>query len=124
MRTGMMTNSGFTSTDQSEFGHRGFCIEFSNGYSVSVQWGWMNYCSNRGDAQNHKDRVSTSFNSKTAEVLLMWKGEFVPVNKFPRSLFLAWQYSFDDFGVAGNLSADSVGRLIRDVVSLDREPLD
>jgi hypothetical protein len=54
----------------------------------------------------------------------MWKGEFVSVNKFPRSLFLAWQYSFDDFGVAGNLSADSVGRLIRDVVSLDREPLD
>lgn len=28
-------------------GHKGFQMTFKNGYTVSVQWGDVNYCSNR-----------------------------------------------------------------------------
>jgi hypothetical protein len=117
MRIG--TNPGFTATDQSVIGHRGFHMEFSNGWSLSVQWGWMNYCSNHSHVSRHEDRMETPFNSRTSEVLIMWKGGPVPVKAFPRSLFHTWQYVFDEFGVASNLSTDSVARLMRDVVVLD-----
>jgi hypothetical protein len=117
MRIG--TNPGFTATDQSQLGHRGFHMEFSNGWSLSVQWGWMNYCSNHSHVSRHEDRMEPPFNSRTAEVLIMWKGEAVPVKDFPSSLYHTWQYVFDEFGVGANLSSDSVARLMRDVVVLD-----
>lgn len=46
----------------------GFCMEFPNGWSVSVAWGNGNYCSNRGQVGN----LSTS--DTTAEVAV-WYGE-------------------------------------------------
>ena len=117
----------FLAADQSEMGHRGFSVEFENGYTVSVQWGWMNYCSNRSMAaqyiSSHAERLETPFRSKTAEVLLTYHGAPVSVKRFPQALFYRWQHSFDDSGVAANLSAESVAKFVSDVVYLTEEPI-
>jgi hypothetical protein len=60
---------------------RGFQITFDNGYTVSVQWGNGNYCTNR-DGEN-------GFDSRTAEVAVYREDErnvtdinsgFYPIN--------------------------------------------
>ena len=117
----------FSAANQSEVGHRGFSVEFENGYMVSVQWGWMNYCSNRSVAaqyiSSHAERLETPFRSKTAEVLLTYHGAPIGVKRFPYGLFGAWKHSFDDFGVAANLSAESVAKFLSDVAYLTEEPI-
>lgn len=118
-----MTDSYFRCCDQTTVGHRGFSMEFPNGYSVSVQWGWMNYCTNRNAFGSHQDRMASPFHSRTAEVMIMWKNQGVSVENFPQALFGRWKYSFDSSGVAANLSADSVAKLLSDVAYLNEEPI-
>jgi hypothetical protein len=118
-----MTDHGFRATDQSTIGHRGFAIDFPNDYSVSVQWGWMNYCANRNIFGSHQERLESPFESKTAEVMITWRGNGLSVKRFPQGLFGRWQHSFDEFGIAANLSADSVAKLLSDVAYLTEEPL-
>lgn len=114
----------FLATDQSEIEHRGFSMEFENGYTVSVQWGWMNYCSNRSMAAQYLAwKAPTPFKSKTAEVMITYRGAPVSVKRFPYALFGAWKHSFDESGVAANLSADSVAKFVSDVAYLTDEPI-
>ena len=76
-------------------GRQGFSITFNNGYTVSVQWGHGNYCSNR-DAEEPGE-------SSTAETAVMVAGGFVPVN---------------DEDVQGYQSADEIAALISHVAKL------
>ena len=55
--------------------NKGFCISFNNGYTVSVQFGGGNYCSNRDIPI--KDWGKTVPDSDTAETALMTKDGFV-----------------------------------------------
>jgi len=118
-----MSDSSFKSCDQSVIGHRGFAMEFPNGYSVSVQWGWMNYCANRNAFGSHKERLNSPFDSKTAEVMIMWKGRGVSSASFPQGLAGRWQKFFDNNGVASDLCVDSVAKLLSDVAYLNDEPI-
>lgn len=116
-------DSCFKTIDQSMIGHRGFAMEFPNGYSVSVQWGWMNYCANRNVFGSHQERLESPFESKTAEVMITWRGNGLSVKRFPQLLFSQWQHSFDESGIAANLSVESVAKLLSDVAYLTEEPL-
>ena len=55
--------------------NKGFCISFNNGYTVSVQFGGGNYCSNRDLPM--KDWGKSVPDSDTAETALMTKDGFV-----------------------------------------------
>jgi hypothetical protein len=118
-----MSDSCFKASDQSIVGHRGFAMEFPNGYSVSVQWGWMCYCSNRNTFGSHQERLNSPFDSKTAEVMIMWKGEGISSESFPQGLAGRWQDFFDRHGIAADLSVDSVAKLLSDVAYLTDEPI-
>lgn len=48
--------------------HQGFSVEFENGYSVSVQWGPGNYCSNQFSGFNPKE--IDFFDSDTVECMI------------------------------------------------------
>ena len=51
--------------------NKGFRITFANGYALSVQWGPMNYCTNRGTNTNWNIAMSVKdgiYESETAEV--------------------------------------------------------
>lgn len=73
-------------------GSRGFHMKFANGYTVSVQWGWGNYCDNRD--------MSPVDNSCINAEVAVWRpdGSFVPLQ------------NADD--VLGWLSADKVAQII------------
>ena len=118
-----MSDSCFKASDQSVIGHRGFAMEFPNGYSVSVQWGWMCYCSNRNTFASHKERLNSSFDSNTAEVMIMWKGDGVSPESFPQGLAERWQGFFDGSGVASDLSPDFVAKFLSDVAYLTDGPI-
>jgi len=118
-----MSDSCFKASDQSVIGHRGFAMEFPNGYSVSVQWGWMCYCSNRNTFGSHQECLNSPFDSKTAEVMIMWKGKGVSSSSFPQGLAGQWQKLFDNDGVASNLCVDYVAKLLSDVSYLNDEPI-
>ena len=118
-----MSDSCFKASDQSVIGHRGFAMEFPNGYSVSVQWGWMCYCSNRNVFASHKERLNSSFDSNTAEVMIMWKGDGVSPESFPQGLAERWQGFFDGSGVASDLSPDFVAKFLSDVAYLTDGPI-
>ena len=56
---------------------KGFCMTFANGYSLSVQWGYENYCDNRwqditGTAEQYDDnqRKLGEKGSYTAEIAI------------------------------------------------------
>lgn len=68
--------SEFTACKESV--NNGFTMTFPNGYTVSVRWGWGNYCDNRSwnvDYYNNPPDCSTSSNAEVA----VWgsNGDFV-----------------------------------------------
>lgn len=89
---------------------RGVHFSFENGYMVSVQWGVMNYCSNRStDFQKYEKELNTKagdsfIESDTAEVaILNEKGDWVTKD--------VWQMIGRDRpneDVIGHLSTDEV----------------
>tara|TARA_R110002072_G_scaffold2174_1_gene18045 strand:+ start:843 stop:1229 length:387 start_codon:yes stop_codon:yes gene_type:complete len=81
--------------------NKGFQISFKNGYSVSVQFGGGNYCSNRDLPM--KDWGKTVPDSDTAETALMTKDGFV-------------EYQGDD--VQGHMSPKCVLELLNYAESL------
>ena len=93
--------------------HRGFHLTFSNGYTISVQWGPGNYCERRHE---HFDAPKSThqWDSVNAEVAI-WDAD----GKWAtRQLF---NTLFDeDIGddVVGYLDADRVAALIGKIVSL------
>lgn len=57
--------------------NKGFRMEFENKFSISVQWGSGNYCSNRDKESNEiKDRFTESIN---AEVAIFFNNIMLPV---------------------------------------------
>jgi hypothetical protein len=55
---------------------KGFFITFENGYSLSVQWGYGNYCANRHEYDSGGDyvdnqRVLGEEGSNTAEIAII-----------------------------------------------------
>lgn len=81
--------------------NKGFQISFKNGYSVSVQFGGGNYCSNRDIPM--KDWGKNVPDSDTAETALMTKDGFV-------------EYQGDD--VQGHMSPKCVLELLNYAESL------
>lgn len=48
--------------------NKGFTITFENGWSISVQWGYMNYCENQHHPDGKKLHEQYIVESSTAEV--------------------------------------------------------
>jgi len=70
-------------------GPRGFHVSFDNGYTISVQFGYGNYCSNRRSEQGG-DLVSDD-----AEIaVLNGDGNFIPLSEYDD--VIGYQ-SWDDF---------------------------
>jgi hypothetical protein len=76
---------------------KGFQLEFSNGYTVSVQFGAFNYCENY-NADFELPRKAHFWNSTDAEVAVLTSGGMVPMQAYDN--------------VFGNVDADTVGKLI------------
>ncbi|PGF05093.1 hypothetical protein [Bacillus toyonensis] len=54
------------------FNNKGFELNFTNGVSISVQWGYSNYCSVRDLDRKHDDSMQVSeHKSETAEIEIM-----------------------------------------------------
>lgn len=101
----------FSATEQLMIGGRGFSISFKNQYSISVQWGAMNYCDNR---HFNKPYSNTPFACADAEVMIAWDGRGVSSHNFPR-MMKCWADKFDTSGIATHMTPDEVGELIGDV---------
>ena len=48
--------------------NKGFKLTFTNGWTVSVQWGPGNYCANRSVADDDAPRKVSTWESTTAEI--------------------------------------------------------
>lgn len=88
--------------------NHGFNMTFKNGYSISVQWGYGNYCSNKDLSKGYFDTLSKEnaiFQGETAEVAIFRDNESV---------------TLDVLGVVdcGWLHADEVADLILKVKNL------
>lgn len=86
----------------------GFHITFGNGYTVSVQWGPDNYCSNRGlfdhlDDYTERRLEAGRAGSKNCEVAV-WdrNGNFVKTSKWAGAM------ANDDDDVVGRMTADQL----------------
>ena len=62
----------FTSTQ-----NKGFRMKFENNFSISVQWGSGNYCSNRDKKINEKSE--NFIESFTAEVAIFFDDKLLPI---------------------------------------------
>ena len=72
-------------------------MSFTNGITVSVQWGPGNYCEHIMLTDWDKPEGENNWGSENAEVAIFYQGEFLEVHN-------------DD--VIGYLPADKVGRII------------
>ncbi len=98
--------------------NRGFQIEFSNGYTVSCQFGTTNYCSRRSFDLDKilSERNQHAVSSEDCEVAVITKkGEFVT-----GEVFKAMKVDISNDGmVAGWVSADDVGKIIAYVKDME-----
>lgn len=94
---------------------KGFHLTFSNGYTISVQWGAANYCSNRsldGVFGIPNDLVKTGeYSCQEAEIAIWDSEKNYCIDKFPLDGL------HHDGMVAGWLSVDKVGQIIGIVAS-------
>ena len=65
---------------------KGFQIKFANGYIVSVQWGYGNYCDNYGDYASRHNVAPDSATAETAIIkpdgsFLLYKGDDVQAHQ-------------------------------------------
>ena len=93
----MKTKGAFAITD-----HKGFQLEFSNGWTISVQWGPGNYTEGREKMKWDAPKSSDRWESSSAEIAIL-----DPDGNFHRPEGKDWG---DD--VAGWLSADDVAEYI------------
>ena len=61
----------------SSFADKGFLVEFSNGYKVSVMFGSGNYCDNYAKHRGSTVEVWSKIESKNAEIAIFKDGEYV-----------------------------------------------
>jgi len=87
---------------------KGFCMTFDNGFEISVQWGTMNYCSNKGQGGVNEHEITDKWKSPTAEIMI---SHATPNNNDNIDLG-------NGDKVAGWLSTDTVAKLIGVVSSV------
>lgn len=81
--------------------NKGFTLTFKNSMTISVQWGIMNYCSNKGSTlYNGGHRAFTSVTAITAEIMI-WDA------RWPESPF-----NFGSDEVKGHVDTDEVAQWI------------
>lgn len=62
----------------------GFWMTFENGYSISVQWGTANYCTNKSFDNPNKGKLGNSLVSQTAEIAIINEyGNFIDLTSAP-----------------------------------------
>ena len=84
--------------------NKGFRMKFDNGYSISVQWGTINYCEKKNLMAEYKDEMKEpTWKSRTAEIAVFNGTRMVLVGKH------------DD--IIGWCSADEVAKIIAIVQS-------
>jgi hypothetical protein len=88
---------------------KGFRMQFDNGYQVSVQWGYGNYCEKRFSGIVGDERKEDFYLSSTAEVAVMDKnGEFCRIEDIG--------CVYDDF--QGNMTTKEVLAILNFVEAL------
>lgn len=100
--------------------NKGFQMTFANEVSISVQWGYGNYCSARGTNINQNDysqeaRLIPIRESKTAEILIEYQDTAIT------SIFADLNDSSDDTRVVGYVNADTVAKAIQWASALTQE---
>ena len=85
--------------------NKGFRMTFDNGFSISVQWGSMNYCERRNYSDEYKSELAEDFiKSADAEIAVIDKdGEMLDIAEHDQ--------------VIGWLSPDKVAKVIAIVSS-------
>ena len=80
--------------------NKGFRMKFDNGFSISVQWGTMNYCEKKNLMAEYKDEMKEPiWESKSAEIAVFdTEGEIVPLEEYDQ--------------VKGWLTPDEVAKVI------------
>jgi hypothetical protein len=85
---------------------KGFHLTFENGLTISVQWGWCNYCSNKTLSKGLKDELTTLIQNRTFDAIsaeiAVWDAEGTWMN-------------FEHDQVKGWVSADEVADYITKV---------
>ncbi len=88
---------------------KGFRMQFENGYQVSVQWGYGNYCEKRFSGKCGDERKEDFYSSSTAEVAVLDKdGGFCRIEDIG--------FEYDD--VRGDLSTKEVLEILNYVENL------
>ena len=60
--------------------NKGFRMTFENGFSISVQWGTMNYCEKKDDGDFNESSKHDFWSSNSAEIAVFNKeGGMVPI---------------------------------------------
>lgn len=104
--------------------NQGFQIKFNNGYYVSCQFGWFNYCSRRKwDTPVHKtiDWTVTSEDCEIAVVNSRVKGSAKDAFVTGRIIEELGLGIHNDGMVAGYVTADDAAKIISYVQSLEAE---
>jgi len=85
--------------------NKGFRMKFENGFTISVQWGTVNYCEKKNLMAEYKNEMKeTTWESKSAEIAVFdTEGEIVPLEEYDE--------------VKGWLSPDKVAKYIAIVSS-------
>ena len=88
---------------------KGFRMAFDNGYQVSVQWGYGNYCEKRFSGKYGDEKKEDFYSSSTAEIAVMDKdGEFCRIEDIG--------FVYDD--VQGNMTTKEVLAILNFVEAL------
>jgi len=96
---------------------KGFHVRFGNGWTISVQFGWGNYCATRNTGSRTDDRANGEKGCENAEVAVFDPaGDFV---KLPAFMYDGDEERRND--VAGWCDADSVLRLMNRTASQSKE---
>ena len=87
--------------------NKGFQMKFNNGFSISVQWGNMNYCERRNWSADYKSEMKEDYiKSENSEIAVFdTKGSMMSVG--------------ENDAVIGWLSADEVAKIIEIVSNAD-----
>jgi len=83
--------------------NKGFRMNFENGFSISVQWGSMNYCEKKNLGAEYKDEIKNNiWESANAEIAIIDpEGEMLAIG--------------DEDSVIGWCTPDEVAKIIQGV---------
>lgn len=101
----------FVSTER-----KGFHMTFENGLTVSVQWGYENYCDNKTYTIEEFNTIDwnniTDMSSNTAEVAVIFDNKMIPLNLIDQT---------ESYHYKGYLSPEEVLEFMNKVSSIDKD---